>query len=117
MAQDIKVRNIQVEEIQSTAPQPISGDDAILVNAKLRYTEGFTLDDDYDLVYKSYLDSIIAGGTENLTTSELDQAALDLAYPDAPNRYEVVCPSITDNPLIYKKTSTGWYSIPLGTVS
>lgn len=60
MAQDIKVRNIQVEGIESPAPQPISGDDFISVNAKLRYTEGFILDNDYDLVYKSYVDANIA---------------------------------------------------------
>jgi hypothetical protein len=55
MAQDIKVRNIQVEEIQSTAPQPISGDVFIPVNAKLRYTQAFNLDNDFDLVYVEWL--------------------------------------------------------------
>lgn len=79
MAQDIKVRNIQVEGIQSPAPQPISGDDFISVNSKLRYTSGFPLDDDYDLVYKSYLsenalsaiyftDSEVSGISVNLST-------------------------------------------------
>lgn len=71
MAQDIKVRNIQVEGIQSPAPQPISGDDFISVNSKLRYTEGFVLDNDYDLVNKSYVDeNVLASNyfTDNETS-------------------------------------------------
>jgi hypothetical protein len=54
---------------------------------------------------------------ENSTTSELSAATLSATYTTAGIGFEVICQLITDNPLIYKKTSTGWYSIPLGTVS
>lgn len=53
----------------------------------------------------------------NATTSELDSASLTAAYPNAGIGFEVICESITDNPLIYKKCSSGWYSIPLGTIA
>jgi len=53
----------------------------------------------------------------NATTSELTAAQLTAAYPAAVVPFEVVCTNITDNPLIYKKGITGWYSIPLGTIS
>lgn len=61
MAHDLKARNIQIEQIQSVKPNPISGDVHIPVDAKLRYTEGFNLDDDYDLVYKSWVEANSAG--------------------------------------------------------
>lgn len=53
----------------------------------------------------------------NATTSELDSASLTAAYPNAGLGFEVICENITDNPLIYKKGSSGWYSIPLGTIA
>jgi len=53
----------------------------------------------------------------NATTSELTSAQLTAAYSLAVTGFEVICTDITDNPLIYKKGITGWYSIPLGTIS
>jgi len=53
----------------------------------------------------------------NATTSELSSASLNIAYPNAGLGFEVICESITGNPLIYKKCSSGWYSIPLGTIA
>lgn len=79
MAQDIKVRNIQVEGIQSPAPQPISGDDFISVNAKLRYTSGFPLDDDYDLVYKDWVESRIGAGYTYFNDSDVAGISTNLA--------------------------------------
>lgn len=85
MAQDIKVRKIQVEQIEYPAPLPVSGDTHIPVNAKLRYTEGFTLDDDYDLVYKSFIDGRIGRDPINFTSDssgEYDFTSEDLPeYP------------------------------------
>lgn len=92
MAHDLKARNIQVEEIQSVKPDSVSGDMAITVDAKLRYTEGFILDDDYDLVYKSYIDSMGGGFTYftdnsnaaiavNLSTGEIVIADVATNFP------------------------------------
>jgi len=94
MAQDIKVRNIQVEGIQSPAPQPISGDDFISVNSKLRYTSGFPLDDDYDLVYKSYLASGGIGRTLPVTL-------------DASGEYDFTSESIREFPVVTIYDSSG----------
>lgn len=59
----------------------------------------------------------LAGGAiYNATTSELSAATLNTTYPSATVGFEVICNSITGNPLIYKKGSGGWYSIPLGTL-
>lgn len=94
MAQDIKVRNIQVEGIQSPAPQPISGDDFISVNSKLRYTSGFPLDDDYDLVYKSYLASGGIGRTLPVTL-------------DASGEYDFTSDNIREYPSVTIYDSSG----------
>jgi hypothetical protein len=70
------------------------------------------------VTYRSTVGAIRSAlSVENSTTSELTSSALDVLYPSASTPFEVVCQQITDNPLIYKKTSTGWYSIPLGTIS
>lgn len=53
----------------------------------------------------------------NATTSELTATQLDAAYPSAALGLDVICEDITDNPLIYKKGASGWYSIPLGTIA
>lgn len=53
----------------------------------------------------------------NATTSELTQAQLVSFYPNADLGFEVICESITGNPIIYKKGASSWYSIPLGTIS
>jgi hypothetical protein len=94
MAQDIKVRNIQVEGIQSPAPQPISGDDFISVNSKLRYTSGFPLDDDYDLVYKSYLASGAVGRTFSVSL-------------DSSGEYDFTSESIREFPCVTIYDSSG----------
>jgi len=52
----------------------------------------------------------------NSTTTALDGTALNAAYPSSSLGFEVSCEDLTDGPLIYKKTATGWRSIPLGTV-
>ena len=53
----------------------------------------------------------------NNTTSELAIPTLDSTYPNAGIGFEVICEDITDNPLIYIKGASSWYSIPLGGVS
>jgi hypothetical protein len=53
----------------------------------------------------------------NNTTSELAIPTLESTYPNAGIGFEVICEDITDNPLIYKKGASTWYSIPLGGVS
>jgi len=53
----------------------------------------------------------------NATTAELSVDELNAAYPNAEAPFQVVCESITDNPLIYIKGSLSWYSIPLGGVA
>jgi hypothetical protein len=53
----------------------------------------------------------------NNTTSELAITTLNTTYPNAGIGFEVICENITDNPLIYKKGASSWYSIPLGGVS
>lgn len=66
----------------------------------------------------AYLRSFFTYKSEiNATTTELGNAALNAAYPDAKPGDEVICKDITDNPLIYKKiTSTTWGSLPYGSV-
>lgn len=71
-----------------------------------------------DVTYKTTLSGLRSSFTvANATTSELSSASLTAAYPNAGLGFEVICESITDNPLIYKKGSSGWYSIPLGTIA
>lgn len=111
---DQKVRELQVEEIAS-AEVPVSGEAFTLVKNPLRYDQAYTLDDDYDLVYKSFITN--SSGVSNPTTVELTAAELSDEYGLAEPGFEVICTNITDNPLIYKKGITGWYSIPLGTIS
>jgi hypothetical protein len=53
----------------------------------------------------------------NNTTSELAIPTLNTSYPNAGIGFEVICENITDNPLIYKKGASSWYSIPLGGVN
>lgn len=53
----------------------------------------------------------------NSTTTYLSLSDLNTSYPSALVGQEIICESITDGPLIYKKGSAGWYSIPLGIVS
>lgn len=94
MSHDLKARNIQVEQIQSVKPYVISGDVAIPVDAKLRYTEGFTLDDDYDLVYKSWVQQN-AGGYVYFTDNSSGAISVDLSLgtitiPDVENDFPVL---------------------------
>jgi hypothetical protein len=53
----------------------------------------------------------------NNTTAELAIPTLNSTYPNAGLGFEVICEDITDNPLIYIKGASSWYSIPLGGVS
>lgn len=52
----------------------------------------------------------------NSTTTYLSLSDLNTSYPSALVGQEILCESITDGPLIYKKGSDGWYTIPLGQV-
>lgn len=53
----------------------------------------------------------------NNTSTELAIPTLNTTYPNAGVGFEVICENITNNPLIYKKGASSWYSIPLGGVS
>jgi hypothetical protein len=114
MAQDIKVRNIQViGEIQSEAPQPVSGDVFIPVNAKLRYKEGFVLDDDYDLVYKSYISARNPINFTSDASGEFDFTSEDLNEFPGVTLYEngQTIPATFDNTtkkLIFLNPSTAY---------
>lgn len=53
----------------------------------------------------------------NATDSELTITTLNSTYASAGLGFQVICESITDNPLIYIKTPSGWGSIPIGGVA
>lgn len=69
------------------------------------------------LVYGNTLGVDTSNIVSNSTETYLSASDLNTAYPSALVGQEIICESITDGPLIYKKGSAGWYSIPLGIVS
>ena len=107
-------RLLQILRIKSPLDS-VSGDDIIAIETKMQYSELFPIIDDGDIIYKAYIDN--SGAVANNTAVELTSAELSAAYPNATLGLDVICENITDNPLIYKKTPSGWKSIPLGTIS
>lgn len=66
------------------------------------------------------LDDSIAGmgGTVNAATSDFTSATLNTAYPTAIIGQKVICPYLSNGPVIYLKiTSLVWYSFPIGTIA
>lgn len=96
MAQDIRVRCIQAESIESVKPGALP----IQVDVELRYEPTVPIADDYTLVTKLYVDGA-AGGyvyfTDNAVTGiDVDLSAGTIELPDIAANF----PSISDNGII-----------------
>jgi hypothetical protein len=107
---DIKGNKLQINSIESREEA------VVVVETQFRNNPLLAPLDDNDLVPKWYVDAQIS--TEaSATTVELGVSDLDTEYPDAVTGKQVIADSIPDNPIIYIKGSTTWWSIPLGSVA
>lgn len=75
MAQDIIVRGIQAESIESVKPDALP----IQVDVELRYDPAVSIADDYTLVTKLYVDGLVGAGNIYFTDNSNPAIDVDLS--------------------------------------
>lgn len=75
MAQDIRVRGIQAESIESVKPDALP----IQVDVELRYEPTVPIADDYTLVPKIYVDGLVGAGNIYFTDNSVAGIDVDLS--------------------------------------